>query len=199
MLIIGLIVAMALVFTQVNRNSDASVPVATLASPLAVASLPKPNLSDATVQAVSPSMPIATPYLPTPTVVVRRVFEMTELTRRLPDEGVALKIGDRAWRVLGSREVVNTSGKQTVLVLRDEASGQLDYRQSALRFVLNAGQDYEDFIRSRSNVTRLFANPLYGDIGVDAANIAAEYSALAMDARVSKVMFIPLEVKPQAK
>lgn len=87
----------------------------------------------------------------------------------------------------------------TTLVLRDETSGQLEFRQSALRFVLNEGQDYESFIRSRTNATRLFANPLYGDIGVDPSRIATEYAALASDPRVSKVMFIPLEVRPMPR
>lgn len=115
--------------------------------------------------------------------------------RRVP----AVAIGGRNWTVLGTRDLGSGNAKQTILVLRDEASGQLDYRQSALRFVLNEGQDYESFIRSRSNATRLFANPLYGDIAVDASNIAAEYAALASDPRIAKVMFIPLDVRPVPK
>lgn len=201
MLMVGLVVVAALVALQSVRESEvpASVPVAAVLSPVAVVPLPASPASDAMVQPASLSAQNVAASVPVPVAATRRGFEMPELTRRLPEDGVALKIGDREWRVLGSREAVNASGKQTILVLRDELSGQLDYRQSALRFVLNEGQDYESFIRSRGNATRLFANPLYGDIGVDAANIAAEYTALASDARVNKVMFIPLEVKPKAR
>ena len=74
------------------------------------------------------------------------------------------------------------------------SSGQLDYRQSALRFVLQPGQDYEAFIRERRNAQRVFVNLLYGDISVDPTTIAAEYTALAADKRVVKVQFIPLVV-----
>ena len=88
-----------------------------------------------------------------------------------------------------------TQGKRqiTVLVLRDEASGQLDYRQSALRLVLQPGTDYEAFIRERRHAQRVFVNPLYADIAVDAALIAFEYTALAADSQVVQVRFIPDE------
>ena len=131
-------------------------------------------------------------------VAAHKVFETPDLTRRLA-EAQPVKIGEREWTVLGTRELSDATGKQTILVLRDEASGQLDYRQSALRFVLNQGVDYEAFISSRNNATRLFVNPLYGDIAVDAARIAAEYAALANDSQVARVMFIPLEVRPVPK
>ena len=201
MLMVGLVVVAALVASQAVREPEvsASVSVAAAVSPVAVApSLASPAI-DAMVEPASPPDHNAAASVPAPSAVARKGFEMPDLTRRLPEDGAAVKIGDREWRVLGSREAVSASGKQAILVLRDELSGQLDYRQSALRFVLNEGQDYESFIRSRGNATRLFANPLYGDIGVDAANIAAEYTALASDVRVNKVIFIPLEVKPKAR
>lgn len=201
MLMVGLVVVAAWVASQAVREPEvpASVPVAAVVSPVAVAPSRASQATDAMVEPASPPAQNAAASVPTPAAAARKGFEIPELTRRLSEDGVAVKIGDREWRVLGSREALNASGKQTILVLRDELSGQLDYRQSALRFVLNEGQDYESFIRSRGNATRLFANPLYGDIGVDAANIAAEYTALASDARVNKVMFIPLEVKPKAR
>jgi hypothetical protein len=40
----------------------------------------------------------------------------------------------------------------------------------------------------------LFVNPLYGEIGVDAAYIGAQYASLASDPRVLQVNFIPLAV-----
>lgn len=120
-------------------------------------------------------------------------WPMPDLTRPLP-QMPEIQIGDRGWRVLGTNDVVNDNGKQTVLVLRDEESGQLAYRQSALRFVLKDGLDYESFISERTRARRLFANPLHGDIAVDAANIGAEYTALSGDPRVVMVVFIPLVV-----
>ncbi len=105
-----------------------------------------------------------------------------------------LQIGERAWEVLGTRDVPQGNGQQTVLVLRDTASGQLDYRQSALRFELQPGTDYEAFIREHRNAQRLFVNVLYGEVAVDAAYIAAQYTALVSDKRVVKVQFIPLVV-----
>ncbi len=204
MLLAGLLMAVALVVSRVFSEPGAAAPqVAAGGLPAAPAAIQGPAGGDvaaspaaggpgATGTAAAASGSAAAP------ATARRVFDTPELTVRLPDPA-PVKIGDRDWAVLGTREVVNPAGRLATLVLRDEASGQLDYRQSALRFVLNEGQDYEAFIRSRSNATRLFANPLYGDISVDPANIAAEYTALARDPRVSKVMFIPLEVKPSLK
>jgi hypothetical protein len=67
------------------------------------------------------------------------------------------------------------------------------------RCVLVEGQDQESFIRSRSQAARVFVNPLDGDIPVDASRIATEYADLAGDRRVSKVMFVPLEVRRTSK
>lgn len=115
------------------------------------------------------------------------------LTRAL-EPPPTFQIDGRKWAVLGTRDVPQGNTQQTVLVLRDEASGQLDYRQPALRFELQPGTDYEAFIRERRNAQRVFVNPLYGDVSVDSAYIAAEYTALADDKRVVKVQFIPLVV-----
>jgi hypothetical protein len=116
-----------------------------------------------------------------------------DLTRPLPPMPT-IQIGGRDWKVLGTNDIVNDHGKQSILVLRDEESGQLAYRQSALRFVLKDGVDYESFIVERTLARRLFANPLHGDIAVDAADIGAEYAVLSGDPRVIKVVFIPLVV-----
>lgn len=123
---------------------------------------------------------------------------MPDLTHPLASPAV-VRMGDRDWAVLGTNDVLIDKIKTSTLVLRDEASGQLEYRQTALRFVLVDGQDYEAFIRSRPNATRLFVNPIYGDINVDPSRIGAEYMALSSDPRVSKVMFIPLEIRPVPK
>ena len=128
----------------------------------------------------------------------RAPWPMPNLTRPLP-QLPGIQIGDREWKILGTNDVVNDTGKQTVLVLRDEVSGQLAYRQASLRFVLKDGENYEAFIAERSHAKRLFVNILHGDIAVDAANIGAEYTALSHDPRVVKVDFIPLVVPARLK
>ncbi len=118
---------------------------------------------------------------------------MPELTRPL-EQVQSVQMAGREWSVLGTKDVVNELGKQSVLVLRDEISGQLEYRQSALRVVLREGVDYEAFISALPNAKRLFVNQLYGEIGVDAAYIGAQYASLASDPRVLRVNFIALAV-----
>lgn len=120
------------------------------------------------------------------------------LTRAL-EQVQSVQMAGREWSVLGTNDVVTDDGKQVVLVLRDEISGQLDYRQSALRVVLREGVDYEAFISALPNATRLFVNSLYGEIGVDAAHIGAQYAALASDPRVLRVVFIPLKMPDTAR
>lgn len=121
------------------------------------------------------------------------------LERRLPDYR-SFNMDGRNWAVLGSKSADGLAGaKQTVLVLRDEVSGQLAYRQAALRFVLREGQDYESFIRERGKARRQFVNSLYGEIAVDLADITDEYVALANDQRVRRLEFIPLAVPVKAK
>ena len=151
--------------------------------PADAATAPKPAIK-AQAQAASASTPSNSKHSPT---------GMPELTRAL-EQVQSVQMAGREWSVLGTRDVVNDLGKQVVLVLRDEISGQLDYRQSALRVVLREGVDYESFISARPNAKRLFVNPLYGEIGVDAAYIGAQYAALASDPRVLSVNFIALAV-----
>ncbi len=123
---------------------------------------------------------------------------MPELTRAL-EQVQSVQMAGRDWSVLRTKDVVNDLGKQVVLVLRDEISGQLEYRQSALRVVLRDGVDYETFISALPNAKRLFVNPLYGEIGVDAASIGAQYAALISDPRVLRVNFIPLATPVRAR
>ena len=135
---------------------------------------------------------------PEPAAAVKSAYPNPALTRVL-EPAPTFQIEDRKWAVLGTRDVPQGNTQQTVLVLRDEASGQLDYRQSALRFVLQPGTDYEAFIRERRNAQRVFVNALYGDVSLDPAYIAAEYTALANDKRVVKVQFIPLTMPAKAR
>ena len=144
------------------------------------------------------------PGTESPSTVATRAVVNPALTRSL-EPPPTFQIEDRKWSVLGTRVVPSGDGKndqngpKTVLVLRDEVSGQLDFRQSALRFVLQPGTDYEAFIRERRHAQRVFVNPLYGDISVDPASIAAEYMALASDKRVVKVQFIALVVQAKPR
>ncbi len=151
-----------------------------------------PLKSEVTAQA-----PPTTPAKTSP-AASQAPWPMPNLTRPLP-QLPGILIGDREWKILGTNDVVNDTGKQTVLVLRDEVSGQLAYRQSSLRFVLKEGGNYESFIAERSRAKRLFVNILHGDIAVDAANIGAEYTALSRDPRVVNVDFIPLVVPARPK
>lgn len=100
---------------------------------------------------------------------------------------------DRPHRILGSKEAVDQSGGiETMLVIRDEVSGQLHYRLSGLQFALKPGVDYEAFIREHRAQRRIFVNTLYAQVAVDAAQIAAEFSALSKDDRVARVRFMTL-------
>jgi hypothetical protein len=113
------------------------------------------------------------------------------LSLRLGD-APPVQIGERPWAVLGTQVLDRGDVKTAVLVLRDESSGQLDYRQSALRFTLAAGGDYEAYIAQIPGAKRVFANALYGEVVLEPADIAAAYSRLKADGRVATVVFSPL-------
>lgn len=106
---------------------------------------------------------------------------------------------DRSRTVLGTKETKNSQGTQTVLVIRDDSSGQIDYWQPALQFVLKPGNSYEAFIKERPAMQRRFVNIEQAQVAVDAANIAAEHAALKADTRVASVNFMPVVVRPTAK
>ena len=106
---------------------------------------------------------------------------------------------DRSRTVLGTKETKNSQGSQTVLVIRDDSSGQIDYWQPALQFVLKPGNSYEAFIKERPAMQRRFVNIEQAQVAVDAANIAAEHAALKADTRVASVNFMPVVVRPTAK
>ena len=186
---VGQAVAQSLAVTPVS-NGVAQVP----------GSVALASDNNATVQSSASGLQ-STISPPVPTAEAKNLASIPALTRAL-ESPQTLLIGDRKWTVLGTRDLPHGNGpnrQTTVLVLRDEASGQLDYRQSALRFVLQPGADYEGFIRERPNAQRVFVNPLYGDVSVDSAYIATEYAALSSDKRIVKVLFIPLviPIKPR--
>jgi hypothetical protein len=171
---------------------------------VSAAAVPAPTGQPAAVpiEAAATTMPLKAQALAeneasTPSTSTHNLKIVPDLTRAL-EHVQSVKMAGRAWSILGASDVVNDHGKQVVLVLRDEISGQLVYRQSALRVVLRQVVDYEAFIGALPNATLLFVNPLYGEIGVDAAKIGAQYSALASDPRVLRVNFIPLEMPVRA-
>lgn len=120
------------------------------------------------------------------------------LTRELAGVQV-VNYDNRSRTVLGTKETTNAQSTQTVLVIRDDTSGQIDYWQSALQFVLKPGNSYEAYIKERPAMQRRFVNIEQAQVAVDAANIAKEHAALKTDARVASVNFMPVEVRPTAK
>ena len=124
---------------------------------------------------------------------LRRQINALGLSRELTgSHPVSYDKRDRT--VLGTQEVTNAGGTQTVLLVRDNTSGQIDYWQPALRIELRPGNDYEAFIRERPALTRRFVNIEHAQVGVDAANIAKEYAHLQTDPRVASVGFLAIVV-----
>lgn len=113
------------------------------------------------------------------------------LTRQL-GTGNTLMYDNRERSVLGTKETTNQNGTQTVLVTRDNRTGQIDYWQPALRIVLQPGNDYEAFIKERSALTRRFVNSEHAQVSVDAAVFAREFGLLSSDPRVASVDFMPV-------
>lgn len=136
--------------------------------------------------------PVAVP------VASRREIDALGLDRELAGTHKVSYDG-RERSVLGTRQVTNESGTQTVLLVRDDSSGQIDYWQSGLRFELRPGTDYETFIRDRSALTRRFVNIEHAQVSVDAGNIAREYAALQSDPRVLTVSLLPLVMPVRAR
>ena len=99
---------------------------------VSAAQIPAPNGESASVSsdaATAPSVPIkvqvpAAKSASTPSTGNARAT----LTREL-EQVQRVQMAGREWSVLGTKDVVNDLGKQVVLVLRDEISGQLDYRK----------------------------------------------------------------------
>lgn len=181
-----------------STNSDSSIAFATATTSSLVASTGKqlPMAQTSTPPTVTVA---ATASATIPVNVQDRDHKVLPPLTRALELPKTVQINERSWAVLGTRDVQQGNTMQTVLVLRDEISGQLDYRRSALRFVLQPGTDYEAFIRERRNAQRLFVNVLHGEVGVDAAYIADEYTALAGDKRVVNVQFLPLVARPKLR
>ena len=186
--------------TQAQRATQAAVTAPAL--PAAALAAPAPATM-ATTAPVAPSAatPAATPAT-TPAPASASVATTTpdtrpEWVRNPPELGLTrLLAGDqtvsydgRARTVLGTKE----SSGQPVLLVRDEASGQIDYFQSGLTFRLKPGYDFETFVRERKAMQRHFSNTDYATVLVDAGSIASEYNALQNDPRVTLVTFLKLK------
>lgn len=199
-LLLGVLLGAAVIWYQLAAAPDESSPAMGPTAPAAAPLTAAPSSAAAKPPA---SVPLRAPaQAPTPapsaSAASGSVWITPPLTQRL-EPAPKVPMAGRDWSLLGTRDAVNEGGKQTILVLRDELSGQLEYRQSALRVVLREGLDYESFIRERPHARRLFVNPLYGEIAVDPARIGAEYLALSEDPRVLKVTFLPIAVPLKAK
>jgi len=200
-LLLGVLLGAAVIWYRPAAAPDGRSPAAGPTAPPAAAPFTAQRSSNAEGQPASGPLraPAQAPTpAPTSSAGGGSAWITPPLTRQL-EPAPKVPMAGRDWSVLGTREAVNNGAKQTILVLRDELSGQLEYRQSALRVVLREGQDYESFIRERPHARRLFVNPLYGEIAVDPARIGAEYLALSADPRVLKVSFLPIAVPLKAK
>ncbi|MDD5335172.1 MAG: hypothetical protein PHS32_15685 [Rhodoferax sp.] len=200
-LLLGLLLGAAGIWYRPAAAPDGSSPAAGPTAPHAAAPLTAERSSDVGngPASVPPWTPAQAPTpAPTSSAGGGSAWVAPALTRQ-QEPAPKVSMAGRDWLLLGAREVVNGNAKQTIVVLRDELSGQLEYRQSALRVVLREGLDYEAFIRERPHARRLFVNPLYGEIAVDPAQIGAEYLALSSDPRVLKVTFLPIAVPLKAR
>ncbi len=102
--------------------------------------------------------------------------------------------------VLGTKDTVGVNGgTQAMLVTRDQVSGQVTYSLPALQFTLNGGIDADEFIAGHSRMTKRFANPMYLQVDLDAADIAGALDAATKDPRVAKVGFVPLPTKKSTR
>ena len=120
------------------------------------------------------------------------------LTTRLSGEQ-RITLDQRERTILGARVVSADEGAQTLVLSRDEASGQIEYWQPALRFALRPGLDAEAFLRSQPRLRRLFVNADYVDVAVDPGDLAAAFRALASDPAVTGVRLLPLRPKVVAR
>ena len=163
--------------------------------------------------AIAPAVVSATAVIPPPTVAITQplpqpadasakqgaaaVDTRAEWVRNPPDLGLTrILAGDQTVSYdRRSRTVLGTKpgATQPVLLVRDEASGQIDYFQSGLQFRLKPGADFDAFIRERKAMQRYFSNTDYATVLVDAESIASEYNALQNDPRVTLVTFLKLK------
>ncbi len=129
----------------------------------------------------------------------REAIAALGMSRQLAGEHL-LTMSARRHRVLGTNQLLDSSGRsQTVLLVRDELSGQISYYLPGLQFSLKDGVDYEAFIREYAGLTRLFVNTMYAQVGVDAAEIANRYAALSADGRVVKLRLMSRSPVAQPK
>ena len=177
-------------FNRVINPPPAAVPVA---------SQPGPAAGSTFTTAGNPTMATSTAAsAPGPSRFAAQERSLG-LTRQLSGEQ-KVTYGGRDRTVLGTKEVVNPPAPpQTVLLVRDEESGQIDYWQPGLRVELKPGNDYAAFIAERTGLTRRFANSQYADVGVDAADMAKIHAELTADPRVVRVEFLPVRVPPKAR
>lgn len=151
--------------------------------------------------ASSPSATAATAAT-TPTLIsaddIRRQIAGLGLTGPLrgPQQ---VTYGGRERTVLGTIETTQADSVQTVLLVRDVVSGQIDYWQSGLRIELKPGNNYEAFVREHIYLKRRFINALYADALVDASEITNAFNRLGSDPRVQSVNFLGVQAPVKAR
>jgi hypothetical protein len=210
MLVMGLLLVIAaVVFFQMQHEPAPALPTASteaareLASAAPVAAVtatpPQEPVSGPAVVAVEPVPAAATasqpaPVVETPRSAARHDVTGLGLTRLLSGNNVVTYEG-RERVVLGTKQMGAAESPKTVLLVRDEVSGKVDYWQSGLRIALKPGNDHEAFVKERGKLNRGFVNVVQADVLVDAADIASEYAAILADPRVASVEFLPFPPK----
>ena len=188
--------------TDAGRATQAALPAPSAAAPTAAA----PRAVAATGAAVTPAVTaaatpavaaVAAPSLAPAAVTTAAPDTRAEWIRNPPELGLTRALaGDQAVSYDGrARTVLGTKNgsAQPVLLVRDEASGQIDYFQSGLTFRLKPGVNFEAFIGERKAMLPSFSNTDYATVLVDAGSIASEYNALQNDPRVTLVTFLKLK------
>ena len=171
--------------------------------PVAAPATPTPLESvDAGARATAPAT--AAPAVVAPSQANTKPITAAELadlklTRTLTGEHRFTQ-GGRPHTVLGTKDTEGANGgTQAMLVTRDQVSGQITYSLPALQFTLNGSIDADAFIAEHPHMTKRFANPMYLQVDLDAANVASELEAAARDPRVAKVGFVPLPTKKSTR
>lgn len=119
----------------------------------------------------------------------------SRLTRRLQGAH-PLRIDGVDLEILGTQLPSEGRADEPYLVVRNPRTGEVKYWQSGLRFAVRQGVDPEYFIRQNIEMRRLFVNPQYAEVAVDAAQLSAVYARMSADPRVAGVRLLPIPQLP---
>ena len=120
------------------------------------------------------------------------------LARRLEGEH-RLRFDERDKQVLGSKDVVEGGGVNTIVYTRDLLSGQVDAWQAALRFGLQPGASADAVFSDHPVLRRALVSGDRAEASVPVDQLAAQYRALLADPRVAGVRLMPLVPRESPK